>query len=133
MVKKLEPRTGDGATLQVFLTAPGCGIDKKDIESLPFPSWYTDAIIDVICRVALQRSQYNHIFFYQNAALVETHVARLSRQYYPQRITAHRHLTSWCTALRAGEIDRPGAFWPCSRMGLGFLSVLFAWSPFNDH
>jgi hypothetical protein len=100
----------------------GANMDKKDALTLVSPRWYTDALINVLCRITQKRSNYCSIS-YQDAVTIEVHIPRVTQHGFAAKWRNHQSLVDWRTKLRSLEIGQPGSRWPCSRISSDCLSV----------
>jgi hypothetical protein len=114
----------------------GANMTTKDIQALASPRWYTDGIIDAVCRIAtkdLDNDDSHAEIFYQDAVAIITHIPQSTRGGTAHHLSNQQQLLDWCSKLRTSSIQPPGARWACGRMSPDCSSVVFAWSPFNDH
>lgn len=54
-------------------------VNRRDVDSIISPNWYTDAVIDVISQVALEESS-NNVVFYQQAVAIVTYLGVVQEQ-----------------------------------------------------
>jgi hypothetical protein len=111
----------------------GVNMDKKDALTLVSPRWYTDALIDVLRRIAHKGSNYRSVVSYQDEITIEAHIPRVAPQGHVAQLRNQQSLLDWCTKIRSLEIEQPEARWPCARISSDCLTIVFAWSPFNNH
>ena len=111
----------------------GVTLEDKDLLSIPWPRWYTDAVMDIIGRRGVRGAPFPDTIYSQDAVAITAHVAVIPITNVLGRHRNRQKLDDWCTSLRNSEIQKPGNRWPCGRMKSTCLSVVFGWTPFNSH
>lgn len=111
------------------ITVAGLTLDRRDVDSILSPNWYTDAVIDMISQVALEETSNNTVF-YQQAVAITTHIAVNQGQSALYVIAALRVLVQ---AARGRSPSAPRGRWPCSGLALHHTDLIFPWNPFGNH
>lgn len=111
----------------------GITLEEKDLVSIPWPRWYTDAVMDVIGRNGVRGAPFPDTTYYQDAVAITAHIAVFGSRDLPGRQRNGQKLDEWCTSLRESKIQRPDNRWPYGRMKPACLSIVFSWTPFNSH
>lgn len=120
------PNLNDKQVAGVILT-------EKDIESLPAPKWYTDAIVDAVAHFAIQSSPRPDTVYYQDSVSITAHIPLVRDNDIKNQEHNRKCLEHWCYAIHRSEITCPGRWWPCQRMRTGCRSISFVWNPFGYH
>jgi hypothetical protein len=114
------------------IAVAGTSMDRTGRFALDSPAWYTDGVIDTVCRIVIRDSGDTDIF-YQDATDIEIHLPRVGKGNSQDCKSRRKSLLDWYSNLRASAIQTPGVRWPCPRMARDCSSVVFPWSPFNNH